>query len=79
MKEEPIFIWDTTKIVWYNKDKKDIYQTLKNLNSKFKIIIYDPGVVNEEKGNIILLNKVNGSFEVDMSAKNIYNNVIKDM
>ena len=79
MVERPTFIWDVTRIKWYNKTGKDPLDTLEKIETDSPIIIYQPNIVNSKKGNITLLNKTNGSFEVNVSAKNIYNNVLKNI
>lgn len=79
MVERPTFIWDVTRIKWYNKTGKDPLNTLEKIETDSPIIIYQPNIVNSKKGNITLLNKTNGSFEVNVSAKNIYNNALKNI
>lgn len=77
MTEEPMFVWDVTKILWYNKEKESPFEKFKLLKTDFKIIIYQPNIENSIKNNIVLLNKVNGSFEVDASAKHIFQDLEK--
>jgi hypothetical protein len=77
-KEQPIFIWDVTKAIWYNKNRIDPFESFNNIKSNYNIIIYSPTVKSETKSNIILLNKSNGDFEVNVSGSNIYNKVLKN-
>lgn len=77
MKDDPIFVWDVTRCNWYNPNKIDPIKAFKEIESKYKIIIFSPKVQTEICQNIILLKKDNLDFEVNVSAKNIYNNIIK--
>ena len=79
MVERPTFIWDVTRIKWYNKTGKEPLDTFEKIETDSPIIIYQPNIINSKKGNITLLNKTNGSFEVNVSAKNIYNNILKNI
>ena len=77
MKDDPIFVLDVTRCNWYNPNKIDPIKAFKEIESKYKIIIFSPKVQTEICQNIILLKKDNLDFEVNVSAKNIYNNIIK--
>ena len=79
MTESPVFIWDVTKIKWYNKEGNAPLDVFKSMSPKYNLIIYQPFITNGKDGNIILLRKTNSGFEVNVSAKYIYNNVLKQM
>lgn len=72
MSGEPIFIWDVTKIKWYNKLSENPIDRIKEINSKYTVIIYSPKVKTDLNATPILLNKINGDFLVNQSAANIY-------
>lgn len=78
MTEEPVFVWDVTKIKWYNKTSKDPLDVFKKIKTDYNIIIYQPDTIDFQNGNIVVLNKTNAGFEVNVSAKNIYNKFLKD-
>jgi len=77
MNEDPIFIWDVTRCHWYNKTSIDPVSTFKEIESKYKIIIYSPTLKDNIDGKIITLNKVNKCFEVNTSGHNIYQKYLK--
>ena len=72
MTEHPIFIWDVTKCKWYNKSNINPVDVFKKITTDYSIVIYSPFLENAVNSNLILLNKKNGSFEVNVSASNIY-------
>ena len=75
MTDQPLFIWDVTQAQWYNEEQINVTEMLETIKSEYKIVVYQPNVVEQVKDNIIILNKTNSSFEVNTSAKNIYQKI----
>lgn len=72
MSGNPIFIWDVTRAQWYNKQFVNPIDKIKEINSKYTVIVYSPKIKTDFNSIPILLNKTNGDFEVNQSAANIY-------
>lgn len=75
MNETPIFIWDVTSCKWYNKSGKNPVSVFNKISDKYQLIIYSDSVKTDINGRVTTLYKTNGSFEVNVSANNIYNKI----